>query len=367
MKTHLLAILIIVLSIISISSNAQDVFYKGSIIKPDGEKIEGLIKYELTEKDNYHHGIVYKKDKNSNRIYYTAFQLAGFEMETDDYYKSFEIFVVSKDGKTGSLKKKFLKNTITGYLSLYEFKNSNTFRFFIQKGSDGELIEVLREEGSAFISLVNRHQGNMDKVRAILEDCESVAMKFNNEYLQDLNRKSIRRMVVEYNECKLQKYTLNDKSKYPTNIAIGGMYNVRFLSISPSDNLMGFLVFTDFYHKIMGKSGNMTFLGEYATRKGVFYNTNSQTVPIDTFYQKNYMRLALTYNYHPIMRSKFDPYVSLGIWHSYEIKKGELQNDFLFPFPYLAAGINYHLLENVYLKAEYSSFIYFRFGAAYKF
>jgi hypothetical protein len=354
-KLHLLAILTIVGCFFSFNSNAQDLFYTGSIIKNNGEKENGLIKVEVTNKDGFYSGVTYKKDKKSGVIYYKSNEIAGFEIETGDVYKSFEIFVLNEDGETGYFGYRFLKNTITGYLSLYEFKNSNTFRYFIQKGNDGELIELLREQGSGYVTLVDKYQGNMDKVRAILEDCESVAIKFNNEYLQDLNKKNIRKMVIGYNECKSQEYTLNYKSQYPASIAIGGMYDRRIIGNSLTNStLNGAILFTDFYHKSMGKNGSMTLSAEYTKSKG-----------INTVNQENDMRFSLYYNYHLLKTHKFDPYLSLGAWYISELQQGQIGYSFLYP--YIAAGMNYHISDNFYIKAEYSSFVFGRLGVAYKF
>lgn len=363
-KQLLFAILTVIFCFFSLYSNAQDIFYNGSITKNNGEKENGLIKF--MHKDNYHNGITYKKDKKSEATYYKSADIAGFEIEAE-VYKSFEIFVLNEDGETGYFEKRLLKNTIEGYLSLYEFKNSNTFRYFIQKGNDGELIELLREMGSGYVTLVNKYQGNMDKVRAILEDCESVAIKFNNEYLQNLDKKNIRKMVIEYNECKSQEYTLNYKSQKPASIAIGGMYDRRIIGNSLTNStLNGAILFTDFYHKSMGKNGSMTLSAEYTKSKGTFYKyyfINNQAV-IDTVNQENDMRFSLYYNYHLLKTHKFDPYLSLGAGYISELQEGQTAS---FLYPYLAVGLNYHISNNFYIKAEYSSFIFGRLGVAYKF
>lgn len=342
------AIFFILLFFSKLTTYAQYTYYKANVIKNDNESFECFIKME--NKDNYHKRIIYKTNNKSSEQKLFSDDIQKFTLEIGETYESKEIAIKAKDGKFIS-KKVLLRKSISGFLSLYEYKSSNSFRYFLQKRNE-KLIEVLREDGTAYITINDKTQGNFDKIRDLISDCEEVAVKFNNKYIQDWNRKNIRKMVVEYNECKNEEFTLNYESNKPSSISFGGMFTYPRNPILSNTNGQGFTIFSDIYLKGLGRRTKLTLEGQHLFLR-------------DTSREVGYTNIWLSISYHHFHHKKFDPYLKFGVGTSIYSKIQVIPSN-IGPSVILGCGVNYHINDKLYIKGEYTNFNYLRLGVAYR-
>jgi hypothetical protein len=194
--------IIILLWIIIINNSlAQENFKKGYIIDNSGEKVIGFL-LNVPDKE-LTCSIRFKKSIDSDKVAsYSPIEIKGFVFENGRRFESFYIPEYSKytPNEKDSIKV-FLKVIIGGKVNLFELrKNYFKKRYFINKNN--ELIYELTKPSKNIVTDIGKLQAEKNEYIGILNyffsDCQKMFNKTNNIRL---NQKSLRDVIIEYNQC----------------------------------------------------------------------------------------------------------------------------------------------------------------------
>ena len=348
-------VLIIILILSAIVSNAQENYVTALLIDLKGDTIYGFINNERWLNNPQ---TIKFKDKNGAIRKVGPDEIRGFFVGDNLFFISERVNYDTTSNKTGSLptssiplykeERLFLKVNVFSDLSLLSLTKNGRLHFFLKQVNQMPL-ELINHR-FLYKDRILENRGFIAQLSEYLKDCSQIIVNdvapYSMEYLGNL--------IMLYNDCKKVESTLYDeKEKTITRAGFIGdnaydQYNSSF------DGGIGYGVggFASFYFP--DKNYRLSLNTELAYRKTADQKSSTESYKIQSIQWSNLIRYACFPKYRNILFGAGFSY-SLGLPDEYRYRNSKILSDRAEPFISILADVSVILQNNIILGLRYES------------
>lgn len=344
MKKWLLSSTLLFLLCYTQLSYAQKSYYPGSIIKVDGQTIEGFI--EVRNWNNTPSEVRFKKKLSEERQVYPASQVQSFQVN-DYVFEGAEVEIETSPSGLGDLdmndtlhidvRQTFLQKVLGGNISLFYHRNKmGKENFYLKKGERFVLLRSKKyasnnKEGKKTIRENRTYLGQLSEY---FSDCPSIQASLAQVIY---TKQSLTQLIESYHSCTGSVITYQKKKeKIPIQIGVlGGMTNSN-ISFESDNNENPYLTREDFSNSVDFAGGIfIDIILPFDKKRWSIYNevlitqlstaTLNQNRPLGDSYTNRGVELAFTqlrvntFFRYTYSLGKFSLFINPGVAHAFTL------------------------------------------------